>query len=102
MKFMTLILLTFVIIAISSPILIRATAPAPAPGAGEVPPPCFPMDLLPCLPALTVGEDPSTNCCNNMKEQQSCLCGYIKNPSYSMYIISIRTRIVLDSCKIPC
>ncbi|CAH2036482.1 unnamed protein product [Thlaspi arvense] len=96
MKFTTLILITFVIIAMSSSVPIRATA---VEGFREEENLCNPLRLLPCLPATTIGLPPTPECCNRLKVQESCLCDYIKNPDYS--ISSPKSRIMLEACKVP-
>ncbi|XP_010475550.1 PREDICTED: probable non-specific lipid-transfer protein AKCS9 [Camelina sativa] len=47
---------------------------------------CVVTDLQVCLPALETGRPPSTECCRNLKKQQSCLCDYMKNPSIDKYL----------------
>ncbi|VYS68575.1 unnamed protein product [Arabidopsis thaliana] len=91
MKFMTLMVITFVIIVLSSPILMKA----------EVTQSCVPMELMPCLPAMTKGEQPTTDCCENLIKQKTCLCDYIKNPLYSMFTISLVACKVLETCNVP-
>ncbi|KAL1226069.1 putative non-specific lipid-transfer protein AKCS9 [Cardamine amara subsp. amara] len=97
MKFTTLILFTFVIVVMLSPISIRATAVG---GFGEVAASCAPANLLPCLQAITTGGTPSKACCNELIAQQPCLCSYIQNPAYSMYVSSPNARKVLEACKV--
>ncbi|KAJ4902318.1 Bifunctional inhibitor/lipid-transfer protein/seed storage 2S albumin superfamily protein [Raphanus sativus] len=98
MKFMTLMLISLVIIAMSSAYPIRANTVG---SFGEMAQSCVPTKLLPCLPSITTGGDPSTECCNKLVEQKPCLCGYIQNPAYSMYVTSPNARKVLDFCKVP-
>ncbi|CAN6802694.1 unnamed protein product [Brassica oleracea var. botrytis] len=98
MKFTTLMLITFVIIAMSSPVPIRATR---VESFGEVAQSCVVTELAPCLPAMTLTGDPTTECCDKLVEQKPCLCGYIRNPAYSMYVTSPNARKVLDFCKVP-
>ncbi|ESQ45733.1 hypothetical protein EUTSA_v10010852mg [Eutrema salsugineum] len=97
MKFTTLILITFVTVAMSSPFLIKATAVG---DFGEVAPSCIPMELWSCLPTISMGGEPTKNCCDNLKEQKPCLCGYIKNPEYSLFVTSPNARKMIDACKI--
>ncbi|KAF8106003.1 hypothetical protein N665_0149s0032 [Sinapis alba] len=98
MKFKTLMLITFVVIAMSSPVPIIANTVG---RFGEVAQSCVPTELLPCLPPITMGGDPSKQCCDKLVEQKPCLCGYIQNPAYSMYVTSPNARKVLDFCKVP-
>ncbi|KAF7129124.1 hypothetical protein RHSIM_Rhsim10G0070900 [Rhododendron simsii] len=62
---------------------------------------CNPSELSPCLPAFTSGQAPSANCCNKLKEQKPCLCGYIKNPNLSKYVNSPYAKKVLSTCGVP-
>ncbi|KAI8534455.1 hypothetical protein RHMOL_Rhmol10G0090900 [Rhododendron molle] len=62
---------------------------------------CNPSELSPCLGAFTTGQAPSANCCNKAREQQPCLCGYIKNPSYSQYVNSPNAKKILSACGVP-
>ncbi|CAL9224472.1 unnamed protein product [Arabidopsis halleri] len=91
MKFMTLMVITFLIVVMSSPILIKA----------EEAQSCVPTDLMPCLPAMTTGGQPAKDCCDKLIEQKSCLCGYIKNPLYNTFVSSPFARKVLEACNIP-
>ncbi|CAH8385656.1 unnamed protein product [Eruca vesicaria subsp. sativa] len=98
MKFTTLMLITFVIIAMSSPVSTRATR---VQSFEELAQSCLVTELLPCLPAISMGGDPTKECCDKLVEQKPCLCGYIQNPAYSMYVTSPNARKVLDFCKVP-
>ncbi|VYS68576.1 unnamed protein product [Arabidopsis thaliana] len=91
MKFMKLMVITFVIVVMSSPILIKS----------EVPQSCIPTELMPCLPAMTTGGQPAKDCCDKLIEQKECLCGYINNPLYSLFVSSPVARKVLEVCNIP-
>ncbi|KAG5527977.1 hypothetical protein RHGRI_028791 [Rhododendron griersonianum] len=62
---------------------------------------CNSSELGPCLGVFTSGQAPSANCCNKLKEQQPCLCGYIKNPNFSKYVNSPNARKVVATCGVP-
>ncbi|CAL9224471.1 unnamed protein product, partial [Arabidopsis halleri] len=91
MKFMTIMVITFVIIVMSSPILMKA----------EMAQSCVPAELMSCLPAMTTGKQPTKDCCDKLIEQKACLCGYIKNPLYRIFTISLVACKVLETCKVP-
>ncbi|KAL1207027.1 Non-specific lipid-transfer protein 2 [Cardamine amara subsp. amara] len=100
MKFTTLMFITFFMVVLSSPSLIRARATTVG-GFGEEAQSCVVTDLMPCLPAMTTGGPPSGECCDKMNEQKPCLCGYIKNPALSTYVSSPNALKVLEACKVP-
>ncbi|KAK7374868.1 hypothetical protein VNO80_08311 [Phaseolus coccineus] len=62
---------------------------------------CSATQLTPCLPAFTSSASPSAACCQKLKEQKPCFCGYINNPSLKQYVNSPRARTVLSSCRVP-
>ncbi|WVZ55147.1 hypothetical protein U9M48_005847 [Paspalum notatum var. saurae] len=59
---------------------------------------CNAAQLAPCAPALASGAKPSAGCCSSLKAQQSCFCGYAKNPAYARYINSPNARKTVTSC----
>ncbi|KAK8529805.1 hypothetical protein V6N13_102702 [Hibiscus sabdariffa] len=61
---------------------------------------CNPTELRLCMPALTSPVDPMPICCSKLDEQQSCLCGYMKNPALKPYIDSPNAKRVASYCKI--
>ncbi|KAL0693757.1 hypothetical protein Bca4012_060937 [Brassica carinata] len=60
---------------------------------------CVPTELSPCLPAVQTRSNPSTECCVKLKEQQSCLCGYIHKPVFGPYLKNAQN--VLMTCGVP-
>ncbi|KAI8534430.1 hypothetical protein RHMOL_Rhmol10G0088900 [Rhododendron molle] len=50
-----------------------------------------PLELRPCLGAFTSGQRPSAGCCDKVREQKPCLCGYIKNPNLKQFVNSPNT-----------
>uniref|UniRef100_A0A7N0V4L7 Bifunctional inhibitor/plant lipid transfer protein/seed storage helical domain-containing protein n=1 Tax=Kalanchoe fedtschenkoi TaxID=63787 RepID=A0A7N0V4L7_KALFE len=63
---------------------------------------CNPVKLLPCLPSLTPDEEPvAPECCYMLKEQEPCLCDYIRNADYSKYINNPNTPYILGVCQVP-
>ncbi|CAN8295102.1 unnamed protein product [Cochlearia groenlandica] len=89
MKLATLACIAFVLLAVS------CLAPTKAEDA------CNPMDLQTCAGAIQTGAQPSTECCGKLKEQQTCLCGYMKNPAFSQYITPEKAHQILAACDIP-
>nr|GEW55733.1 non-specific lipid-transfer protein 2-like [Tanacetum cinerariifolium] len=59
---------------------------------------CSVTSLSPCLPAFSSGSPPTASCCSNLKKQQPCLCGYIKNPSLKQYVTSPNAKKVASTC----
>ncbi|XP_042509393.1 non-specific lipid-transfer protein 2-like [Macadamia integrifolia] len=62
---------------------------------------CNALELSPCLPAITTGSAPSETCCVKLKEQESCLCGFAKDPNLRKYLLSPNAKKVATSCGIP-
>ncbi|XP_010450959.1 PREDICTED: probable non-specific lipid-transfer protein AKCS9 [Camelina sativa] len=100
MKFTAVVFIVFLIGAIIFPNSIRSTV---VEGSGEevINVTCSATELSSCLPAMTSGDAPSTQCCTKLKEQESCLCSYIKNPLYSSYVSSPNARKTLEACTVP-
>ncbi|KAL8549855.1 hypothetical protein ACS0TY_008626 [Phlomoides rotata] len=59
---------------------------------------CNPLQLSPCLEAISEGKDPSAECCSRLKEQQPCFCGYLKNPVLKPYFDSPNAKKVRSVC----
>ncbi|EOA33266.1 hypothetical protein CARUB_v10022343mg [Capsella rubella] len=97
MKVVTLTLVVFVILSTSFPAAIEA---ADAGDTGNVGVTCDARQLQPCLPAITGGGQPSGACCAKLTEQQTCLCGFSKNPAFAQYISSPNSRKVLSACGV--
>ncbi|KAL3527016.1 hypothetical protein ACH5RR_011672 [Cinchona calisaya] len=62
---------------------------------------CTITELSSCLPAITGPSPPSATCCAKLKEQQPCLCGYSKDPTYGHYFTSPRAQTVAKICGVP-
>ncbi|KAK4284171.1 hypothetical protein QN277_001039 [Acacia crassicarpa] len=62
---------------------------------------CSPIALSPCMAAILSSSPPSNECCDKLKEQKPCLCGYIKNPSLRQYVNSPAAKKVASSCGVP-
>ncbi|CAF2081898.1 unnamed protein product [Brassica rapa] len=86
MKFTGAICIAFVLIFVSS--LARTNAVVEE-GTNGV---CVPGELKPCIPAVQTGSKPTTECCGVLKKQQSCLCGYIKDPRFGQRVTAWFTR----------
>ncbi|CAL0317315.1 unnamed protein product [Lupinus luteus] len=62
---------------------------------------CSPVELSPCLGSITSSSPPSSTCCQKLREQRPCLCGYIKNPNLGQYVNSPGARRVASTCGVP-
>ncbi|WCJ25331.1 Bifunctional inhibitor/lipid-transfer protein/seed storage 2S albumin superfamily protein [Euphorbia peplus] len=62
---------------------------------------CSVSELQPCLPALNSTAPPSNGCCGKLRQQQPCLCGYMKNPNLKKYVNSPGAKRVAAACKVP-
>ncbi|XP_022158506.1 non-specific lipid-transfer protein 2-like [Momordica charantia] len=69
-------------------------------GARSVEAACNPMELSPCLGAITSSAPPSTVCCQKLKQQQPCFCEYAKDPRMKPYVESPRAKAVASICRI--
>ncbi|KAL1556132.1 non-specific lipid-transfer protein 2-like [Salvia divinorum] len=61
---------------------------------------CNPIQLVPCLGAISPGQNPSPQCCAKLKEQQPCFCQYIRNPQFKPYVDSPNAKKVAAFCGI--
>ncbi|KAF7811292.1 non-specific lipid-transfer protein 2-like [Senna tora] len=61
---------------------------------------CSPVALSPCAGAITSSSPPSSACCQKLREQKPCLCGYLKNPSLRQYVNSPGAKKVASACGI--
>ncbi|KAK4749172.1 hypothetical protein SAY87_026621 [Trapa incisa] len=62
---------------------------------------CSPLELSPCISAITSPSTPSPQCCSKVREQRPCLCGYLKTPSIRPYVDSPTARQIAISCAVP-
>ncbi|KAK4393595.1 Non-specific lipid-transfer protein 2 [Sesamum angolense] len=62
---------------------------------------CSPLQLAPCVGAITGSQPPSSACCNKLKEQKPCLCGYLKDPNLREYVNSPGAKKVAAACGVP-
>lgn len=62
---------------------------------------CSPVELSPCLGPITTSSPPTSICCQKVREQRPCFCGYLKNPSLRQYVYSPGARRVASSCGVP-
>ncbi|KAF8110292.1 hypothetical protein N665_0085s0021 [Sinapis alba] len=94
MKFTGVVCIAFVIVFVSSL--------APTKAVLEEKVSCIPTELMTCLPALQTGGDhPTAECCGKLKEQVSCVCGYLYNPLYSQYFASPQAHKIFAACGVP-
>ncbi|KAJ0245609.1 Bifunctional inhibitor/plant lipid transfer protein/seed storage helical domain-containing protein [Hirschfeldia incana] len=92
MKFTGVVCIAFVIVLVS--------ALAPTKAVLEEKEACIPAELQSCIPALQTGSQPPDECCINMREQESCLCGYIQNPLFSRYVTPENAHRIAANCGI--
>ncbi|KAI4331490.1 hypothetical protein MLD38_029677 [Melastoma candidum] len=62
---------------------------------------CNPLQLSSCASAITSSIPPSALCCSKIKEQEPCLCQYMKNPSLKGFISSPNAKKVAATCGTP-
>ncbi|PIM99915.1 hypothetical protein CDL12_27585 [Handroanthus impetiginosus] len=62
---------------------------------------CSPLELSPCVGAVTGSQPPSGACCNKLREQRPCLCGYLRDPNLRQYVNSPGARRVASACGVP-
>ncbi|ESW22883.1 hypothetical protein PHAVU_004G002700 [Phaseolus vulgaris] len=62
---------------------------------------CSPAELSPCLEAMSSSSPPTSICCQKVREQRPCLCGYLKSPSIKNYANSPGSIRIASSCGIP-
>ncbi|KAK4804376.1 hypothetical protein SAY86_004193 [Trapa natans] len=62
---------------------------------------CDVQQLVPCLPVMTKGTDPSAVCCRALKEQQLCMCKYMKDERLKSYFSNPIAPKVAASCGTP-
>ncbi|KAL4568878.1 hypothetical protein LXL04_024495 [Taraxacum kok-saghyz] len=61
---------------------------------------CNYMELVACAGAITSPQQPSRDCCNKVKEQRPCFCGYLRNPSLRQYVTPANARRVARECGV--
>ncbi|XP_011097163.1 non-specific lipid-transfer protein 2 [Sesamum indicum] len=62
--------------------------------------PCNPVELSPCLAAISGSQPPSAECCSKLKEQVPCFCDYVKNPVFKPYVDSPNAKKVAATCGV--
>ncbi|CAH8359331.1 unnamed protein product [Eruca vesicaria subsp. sativa] len=60
---------------------------------------CNPMQLMPCKDAILNGSNPSNICCAKLKEQQHCVCQYMRNPNFKSFFNSPNAKMVATHCQ---
>lgn len=61
---------------------------------------CNPTELSPCVAAITSSAAPTAACCQKLRQQESCYCGYLKDPRFKPYVQSPRVRAVASICRV--
>ncbi|KAK9951215.1 hypothetical protein M0R45_006672 [Rubus argutus] len=62
---------------------------------------CNPLELSSCLDPIRYGSRPSSTCCQKLKEQIPCFCGYLKNPVLRGYVSGPNARKLSSNCGVP-
>ncbi|KAL6973573.1 hypothetical protein U1Q18_027758, partial [Sarracenia purpurea var. burkii] len=62
---------------------------------------CNVQELSSCASAISTGGAPSKLCCTKIKEQNPCLCQYIKNPNLRTFVSSPNAQKVAKTCGVP-
>ncbi|XP_057735381.1 non-specific lipid-transfer protein 2-like [Arachis stenosperma] len=62
---------------------------------------CSPVQLSPCVSAITTSNPPSSLCCSKIREQKPCLCQYVRNPNLKKFVDSPNARRVASTCGTP-
>ncbi|CAH2067134.1 unnamed protein product [Thlaspi arvense] len=62
---------------------------------------CDAMQLMPCEDAIMKGSNPSDLCCTRVKQQQHCVCQYLKNPNFKSFIDSPKAKKIARDCDCP-
>ncbi|KAM5558237.1 non-specific lipid-transfer protein 2 [Rosa sericea] len=75
--------------------------PEPAHQAAKADTTCEPVQLSPCLDPIQYGSKPSSTCCQKLKEQIPCFCGYIKNPAFRQYVTGPNAKKLCSNCGVP-
>ncbi|GAB4832334.1 hypothetical protein Ancab_006349 [Ancistrocladus abbreviatus] len=61
---------------------------------------CNPTELSPCAASLATSLPPSPACCNKLREQRPCLCGYKRDPNLNQYVDSAAAQKVSSDCGV--
>ena len=101
----SVLVLVFIIFMSSATtdLVVVAAGRAPATGdmAAEADVSCSPLQLSPCLDPIQHDSKPSSICCQKLKEQVPCLCGYIKNPAFKPYVTGPNAQKLSSNCGVP-
>ncbi|KAI3914587.1 hypothetical protein MKW92_007068 [Papaver armeniacum] len=63
---------------------------------------CSAVQLAPCLGAIMSSKTkPSQACCDKLREQKPCLCGYMRDPNLRQYVDTPNGKKVADTCDAP-
>ncbi|KAK9071397.1 hypothetical protein SSX86_009966 [Deinandra increscens subsp. villosa] len=61
---------------------------------------CNYMELVPCADALTSSNKPSGACCSKIREQRSCVCGYLRNPTLRQFVSPATAKRIASQCGV--
>ncbi|KVI08844.1 hypothetical protein Ccrd_012782 [Cynara cardunculus var. scolymus] len=59
---------------------------------------CNLFELSPCLGPALFFVPPSGSCCGRLREQEPCLCEYVRTLTYGRYLSSFGARRVVQAC----
>lgn len=93
MKFVTLVLIAFVLLSMALPKTMIS--------GEEVKMACDLAKLQICKSAVITESPPSRECCEKLKEQRPCLCKYLLSPSISQYIGAAKRVIAACGITLP-
>lgn len=62
---------------------------------------CNTLELSQCASAITSSTPPTAECCSKLKEQEACLCEYVKDPNMQNLVNSPNAKKVADTCGTP-
>ncbi|KAE8729629.1 hypothetical protein F3Y22_tig00003480pilonHSYRG00007 [Hibiscus syriacus] len=62
---------------------------------------CNPIELSVCLPAITSSTHTSESCCNRLRDQTTCFCGYLNDPALRQFADNPNTRMIAGACGVP-
>ncbi|CAH1421393.1 unnamed protein product [Lactuca virosa] len=62
--------------------------------------PCDPVKISWCLQAIVTNMTPSADCCEKLKDQESCLCRETADPTFGGYLGLAGARRVAAACNV--
>ncbi|KAK9668812.1 hypothetical protein RND81_13G088600 [Saponaria officinalis] len=53
-----------------------------------------------CMTAYMFPTEPSSSCCDKIRQRKSCYCGYMANPKYKKFITSSKGMKIAEECGV--